>query len=498
MSSIGLDVGTTGCKATVIRENGEVAAFAYKGYDTEIPQPGYMELNPEIVWRGVQTVLAKVAEVCADEIDAIAVASFGEAFVCLSENGETLSSSILFSDYRGTDEIQDIIEKIDKQSLFELTGMPINSMYTLNKLLWVKKNSTVYDDAKYIMLYGDFISYKLSGKRFIDYSLASRTMMFDYKKKGWARDLMVMFDIDVDKFSEPIECGGVIGALDESVAKKLGLKPSVVMIAGAHDQVCAALGAGVLNHGESVDGIGTSECITVLLSEDFDTSFMLENEYCIEPYVLADSYVTLAFNPAAGAAINWYRSTIEKTRSETAEDIFCEMEKECPNAPTGVIMIPYFLGTGTPYMDSRMSAAFLGLKSSTTRGDLYRACLEGLCLDIKLNVQKLKEMGTQIEKVYCVGGAAKSDLLIQIKADVMGTETLRIKKTESGTVGLAMLCFKALGVFKDFDEATEKLIETEKVFLPDRDKAMTYDALFEQYKRAYRGLKFIYEGKPLV
>jgi len=323
MSSIGLDVGTTGCKATVIDIDGRVVAFGYEDYDLVIPGKGMSELDPNVVWESVKSVLKQVSKQCASQIKAIAVASFGESFVCLDGDDHVLANSMLYSDIRGTEEINDILEVIDADELFRITGMPINAMYSLNKLLWLKKHTDIYEKSKYIMLCGDFIAYRLTGRRVVDYSLASRTLMFDYKSKAWADELMKKFDIDSSKFSKLVAPGDVVGNITGKMAEELGLGDDVLLVAGAHDQVCAALGAGVINTGDSVDGIGTSECITTIISDDYDTDFMLKNNFCIEPYAIDGKYVTLAFNPAAGAAINWYRHTIEKTRSWAY--VFCRI-----------------------------------------------------------------------------------------------------------------------------------------------------------------------------
>lgn len=495
MSSIGLDVGTTGCKATVITAQGEITAFAYKAYDLVIPGDGMWELDLGVVWQSVKYVLKQVATKCAAEIEAIAVASFGESFVCLDEAGNILGNSILYSDIRGTQEINDILKVIDAKQLFNITGMPINAMYSLNKLLWIKKHTNLYEKSKYIMLCGDFISYMLTGKRAIDYSLASRTLMFDYRKKAWAVDLMKSFDIDPDKFSCPVPSGKIIGQLTSEISEEIGLSTDVILVAGAHDQVCAALGAGVLNVGDSVDGIGTSECITTIISDIKDDEFMLKNNFCIEPYAIEGKYVTLAFTPAAGASINWYRNTIEKTRSKECKiantSIYEAMESECPKEPSKVLMIPYLAGTGTPYMDSGACGAFLGLKVSTTRGELYKACLEGICFDIMHNAKLLSDMGTKIVNLTCVGGVTQSDMLMQIKADIMGLPISRLKVKESGTLGLAMLCFIALKKYTSFEQAAKVLVKTENTFLPNDEAHSKYLKNYEKYKKAYKGLKQI-------
>lgn len=498
MAFIGLDVGTTGCKATVINKLGEVVSYAYQNYELIIPAQGMAELNADVVWQSVREVLQQAVLNSQSKIEAITVASFGETFVCLDENSKVLNNSILYSDIRGTQEIADVLAAVEKNELFNITGMPINAMYTLNKLLWVKKYTKDYQRAKYIMLFGDFIIYKLSGQRKIDYSLASRTSLFDYKKKEWAHELMDLFDIDEDKFSSTIAPGKIIGNISKSVALELGLTEHVMLVAGGHDQVCAALGAGVLNNGDCVDGIGTSECITTMVSNVENTEYMLNNNFCIEPYVIDNRYVSLGFYPAAGATLNWYRNTIERERNReykrTGKNIYMAMESECPEEPTSLFLLPYLAGTGTPYMDTTAAGAVLGLKLGTSRGELYKACLEGLCFEIMLNAELLSNIGTNISNLVCVGGVSQSDLLMQIKADIMGIPVTRLKVKESGTMGLAMLCFVACKEYRDYEEASKVMVKPEKTFEPDRKKHCMYMEKYGVYKNIYKRLKKVYAG----
>lgn len=495
MAFIGLDIGTTGCKATVISSNGSVMSYAYQEYAPVIPAKGRAEIHADTVWNSAKEVLRQAVAESSGEINAITVATFGETFVCLDKSGQVISNSILYSDERGTDEVHDILQSVDKKTLFNITGVPLGSMYSLSKLLWVKKYTSDYQQAKYIMLYGDFIAYRLTGERCIDYSLASRTMLFDYRAKIWAGHIADMFDIDSSKLSKPIASGKVISNVLPSVAQDIGVSPNTIVVAGGHDQICAALGAGVMSQGDCVDGIGTSECITTILSDIDKTEDMLRCNFCIEPYVSPNQYVTLAFHLCAGAGIDWYRRTIDRERNitykKTGRNIHAAMESECPEAPTSLFVLPHMAGTGTPYMDATASGAILGIKLGTTRGEIYKACLEGMCFEIMLNAMLLKDVGTNISSLKCVGGVSQSDLLLQIKADIMGIPVTRLCFKESGTMGLAMLGLVACGVYKDLTEAAAVMVKTEKTFEPNLKYHEIYMDKFGVYKDIYSTLQLI-------
>jgi xylulokinase len=493
MAVIGLDVGTAGCKATVVREDGATLGFAYQSYSLVIPGPGMAELNARVVWEAVKKALRQAA--AGHDVRAIAVASLGESFVCVGQNDEVLGSSMLYSDVRGADEAEEIQAAVGPETLFRVTGMPVNPMYTLCKLNWMRKHADSYEKARHIMLFGDYIGYMLTGRRVVDYSLASRTMLFDVRHKRWAAELLARFDIDADKLPEPVLAGTAVGELRPGIADELGLPRGVVLYAGAHDQACAALGAGVLRPGDCVDGMGTSECITTMVPENIDARRMMANNFCMEPYAIAGQYITLAFHPAAGAALNWYRTTVDKERNASYEagggDIFAAMEAECPPEPTSLLFMPYLAGTGTPYMDPYASGALLGLRLNTTRGEMYKACLEGICCEIMLNAALLAELGTNIARLNCVGGLTRSDLLMQLKADVMGVPVSRLVVKESGTLGLAMLCLVAEGVYSGYEEAAAALVKTERTFEPGPERHAAYGEKYRAYRQIYAGVKKI-------
>ncbi len=493
MAVIGLDVGTTGCKATVLAQDGSVLDYAYESYDLIMVGRGMAELDPRVVWESVKKVLRKAA--AGKEITAISVASMGESFVCLDAYDNPLGGSMLYSDVRGTKETEQIRAAFDEKELLSITGMPMNPMFTLCKLLWVSQNTDQYSKAKYLMLFEDYIGYMLTGQRAIDYSLASRTMLLDIKKKEWASGIADRFGLDTGKFSTPVLAGTEIGCLRKEVAAELGMSEKTKFYAGAHDQACAALGSGVLEEGDCVDGMGTSECITTIIRSDSDPDLMLKNNFCMEPYVKEGTYINLAFNTSAGASVNWYRKVIERERLQdakaTGKDIYAIMEAECPSEPTSLLFLPYLAGTGTPYMDTMANGAWLGMKLETTKGDLYKSCLEGICFEILLNANLVAETGTNIQNMKCVGGLSNSDMLMQMKADIMGQAVTRLKVKESGTLALAMLCYVAEGAYRDYAQAAEAMVKIDRTFEPDLRKHAIYAEKYESYKRIYHALKTI-------
>lgn len=489
MAYMGIDVGTTGSKATVFDAKGATLSYAYHRYQAVRTNEGVAEIDPESVWKTVQLVISQAAAKTKEPIQAIAIASLGESFVALDKEDRVLRNSMLYSDVRGSEEIEDILQRVDKQRLFDITGMPINAMYTLNKLLWVKKHEySIFHRIDKLFLFEDFIYYMLSGERCIDYSLASRTMFFDVTSRTWGREVLEAFDLNETILSKPVSPGTVIGQVRNDIADALSLPRGVLLVAGAHDQVCAALGAGVLQKGESVDGIGTSECITAVLDGLEQKAFMLRNNFCIEPYAIDGEYVTLAFSASGMSIMSWFSDEIARAATQDSP-AFAILERECPEEPTDVFVLPHFSGSGTPHMDPFSCGATLGLRLSTTRGEYYKACMEGLCFEMKLNADLLAQMGTSIKAIACVGGGSRSDVLLQIKADIMGIPVKRMKNEESGTAALAMLCASACGDYHSLKDAAAQIVIPDRIFEPNLKTHERYKQKFELFQTIYPAIR---------
>lgn len=494
MPYIGLDVGTSGCKASVVDMQGNVLQHRRCEYAPVSPHAGYIEMDARLVWQAVQQVLKAVAR---PDITALAIASFGEAVVLLDENDEVLANSIYYSDVRGTAEVADFLQAIEPEQARKITGTQANPMYSACKLLWIKKNQPeVYAKAKKIMLFGDYIGYMLTGKRVIDYSLASRTMLFDVQKMQWSPYVCGALKIEENMFSVPVRSGSIIGPLLPVIAGQLGLPQSALLVAGGHDQVLATLGGGAVAQGDSVDGMGSSECISLVLNGQDWTPEMAEHNFCCEPYVFENTYLTLAFNASSGTSMRWYRDCIEKERKEEyesrGESLYKQMDMECPAGPTNLLFLPHVGGSGTPYLDSSMGGAVVGLRVNTTKQEIFKAVMEGVCFEMQWNVELLQKCKLNLREITAVGGGANSAVMMQIKADVMNRRIQILQESETGTMGLALLCAYAMGDIKDLALAAKSLAKKAAQYTPNPQNAKIYAQKMGQYRRVYPAMKTIY------
>lgn len=496
MAYIGLDVGTTGVKATVITAEGVGVASAYGEYNLRFPRPGWVEMRPSDVWAAVKLVLGRVCASTDEKIEAIATASFGEAAVLMDKNGETVCDSIFYTDVRGADMLDELRRTVDPAALELRTGMPINYMYTLPKLMWLRKNrpGTLERTGK-MMLYGSYVEYMLTGVAAIDASLASRSLMFDRERLCWDKEVCEKFGIDPAWLPEFVPAGEIIGKVRPDVADEVGLSRDAVVVSGVHDQIAAALGCGALKHGDVADGIGSAECLIAPLPENPDYPAMFKGNICAEPHAAPGRCVALAFTNAAGAALKWYRDNFEpELRREcerTGENAYAVLNARMSDEPSPLLMLPYLAGTGTPYMDGEATGMIAGLTLASTRMDIYRAIYEGMNFELRVNLELLRDTGFKVNALTAGGGGASSEAL-RIKAEILNTPIWTLKNRQSGTVGMAMLCSVAMGRFASFGQAAEALVKRDTLIEPTGKYRALYEDKYGRYLEMYAASRRIF------
>lgn len=497
MNVMGLDVGTTGCKATVLNEEGKVVASAYREYALVSPRPGWHELNSAYVLKCAKQTIGECTQRSkGDRIVALSVSSLGEAVTPIDAKGEALGNSIIYIDPRGADEAKHLEEKLGSDRILEITGVAAHPMYSLPKIMWLKRHMPeLYKSAWKFLLYADFILFKLGARAHTDYSLAARTMGFDVVGKKWSEEVLGCAGMDLDKFGEPVQAGTVVGEIAKPLADELGLPRGVLLVAGGHDQPCAALGSGAIWKNVAADGMGTTECITPAFDRPVISRAMAACGFACVPHVIRDMYVTYAFSFTSGSMLKWFRDAFaceEKLESaKTGKDAYEILIEKASRVNTNVFILPHFAGAATPYMDPDAKGVALGLGIDTTREEIFKAILEGITFEAMVNLECLEKAGIAVNELRVSGGLAKSDYMLQLKADMMGRKIVSLNASEAGTVGVAILAAAAGGIFKSIDEAVSRLVTVKKEYRPDDKRTLAYAEKFQTYKKIYPAFKSI-------
>lgn len=496
MTIAGLDIGTTGTKCTIFSEDGKFLKRFYKDYE-KVRESERQEIDASELINAVFAVLKEASSVFSD-IVSIGITSFGETFVLTDKNGIPLYPALLYTDPRGKEESDYLEEKLGDEKIVEITGLMPHEMYSLPKIMWLKKHQkAIFDKSSFIFLISDYVAFRLTGERKIDYSLATRTMAFDVEALSWSDTILHLAGLDSALFSTPCSTGSVVGELKPEIRKELGLKVKTEVILSGHDQVAAALGSGTFSEGEAVDGAGTVECITPVFSSRPDQKTMASGYYCLVPYLEKGKYVTYAFSYAGGALLDWCVSSLAKKEGEEAKkrgitpnEILEEkyLSKYGDN-PSSLLVLPHFLGAATPYMDIHSRGAIIGLTTSSEVEDIYYASMEGVCLEMKLNIERMGEKGKSIHMLRATGGGASSALWMQMKADILGLPIVSLKTKDAGTVGSALLSYLSLGIVKTLKEGKELLVEEDQLFEPRKEMTERYSEIYMRYRELYKAIR---------
>lgn len=489
MKIAGLDIGTTGCKLTVFDENGHCLGKAYRDYPVRRAVSGH-EIDLSNMMESVYEVIGEMAAQYPD-IAGIGVTSFGETFVLTDEAGVPLHTAMLCTDPRGKDECSYLVEKLGERHITEITGLRPHEMYSISKLMWLKKHHPeLYAAARRIHLIEDFVVWHLTGTAQIDYSLASRTMAFDIHALTWSREIFDAAEIDVELMSQPVPMGELAGTVTAAIARRTGLDQSCKIVSVSHDQMAAAVGAGAFDGSTAVDGAGTVECLTPVYDGIPNMDVLYQGYFSVVPYVIPGKYVAYAFSYTGGALIQWCVETLakyEKTlAAEQGKSVNSYLEQMYQGEkPTGLLVLPHFAGAATPYMDTGSKGVILGLTTATTVAELYRACMEGVAYEMYLNMQALRNSGIRFTHLNATGGGANSSVWMQMKADVLNLPITALQTVDAGTVGCAMLTGIAIGLFRDLNEAAQKMVLEAETYYPRAEMHAEYMKNYERYKELY-------------
>lgn len=492
MSIIGLDIGTTGCKAIVFDSEGKIRGRSVQEYSILTPQPHWAEQDAEQVWQLAWSALREaVAQAKDDPPLALALSCQGEAVIPVDQAGRPLRPAILGMDTRTGAENEWLVEQFGVETLFTRTGMPTNTVNSLPKLLWLQRHEPeLWRSAHQFLLYEDFFLRRLSGQAVISHCLASRTQMYDLAAGDWADDILTRCGIERERLAvlAPVN-GGVVGRLRQELAGELGLSRNLLLVSGGHDQACAALGSGITRTGLAMVSTGTAEVVEVAMETPALDKSLREGNISVYRHVAPDLFLAMTLNHSGGLSLRWYRDTLGRWEQEqakaTGQDAYDLLLAEAPPGPTGLLFLPHFSGSGTPVWDNSSKGAVLGLTFATTQATMAKALLEGLTFELRNNLDLLRAAGVRITELHAVGGGARSPLWLQLKADICQVPLRVPAVTEAACLGAALLAGVGAGIYPDMAAAVAQTVHLQQRIEPQSASAAAYNEKYHLYRQVY-------------
>ncbi len=491
---LGLDIGSSGCKAVVFDDRGRQRASAYREYDVRFTEDGGAELDSdEVIERCFEVVRQCASGVEAGSVAALAVSSQGEAFTAVDDSGRALCRAMISSDTRAEACVEPALQALGREKLYRTTGHTAHPMFTLFKLLWFRENrADLWRRTRYFLCFEDLFHLRLGLKPAIGHSLAGRTMLFDVRRKKWAPEILALAGIRPEQLARPLASGKIAGYPSPEILARLGLSGRVAVVTGGHDQPCGALGAGAGGAEEAMYATGTVECIAPVFDKALFNERLMAANLCTYNHVLEDSYTTVAYSLTGGNILKWFRDVFgekeKKIEASGGADAYEQLLGSMPDTPTPLLVLPYFTPSGTPYFDTRTPGVISGLRLSTTRGEIIRALLEGVTFEMRLNLEILEQAGCHPHTLRAIGGGARSAAWMQLKADVTGKRIVRMETTEAGCLGAAMLACSAVSG-RPARELTALWVKPLETYKPNPQKTAFYDRQYIRYKKMYQSTK---------
>jgi xylulokinase len=486
MSLLGIDVGTSGCKAALFSRDGELLGMGYEEYDYDHPHTGWAELDAPRVWEQVQrTIRAAVTSAGGDRPEAVSVSSMGEAVVPVTRKRTILGPSILNFDVRGDEYLPRLSQSLSSERLYQINGNTLGSPYTLTKLIWVKQNQPdLYSQADAFLHWSGFVSYMLGAELHVDYSLANRTLLFDLVDENWSDELIHWAGLDREKLPPTVKSGKVVGTVSPAIADDLSLPAGIPIISGGHDQCCNSVGCGSISPGAALYGMGTQLCMTPVFASRPVPSRMIERGLNTEHHATQGLFVSFIYNQG-GALVKWFRDTFahaERGKAvESGQSLYPALFAEMPDEPSSVLVLPHFTTTGPPHFINDSSGVIAGLKLETTRGEILKGIVESATFYLRECFESLPGAGIEIREFYAAGGGSQADAWVQLSADILGRPFVRSKVHEAGSLGAAILAGTGAGVFPSIETAVNEMVHMEQRFEPDPVKQEQYNERFSQY-----------------
>lgn len=487
-----VDVGTTSIKVSAVSRAFQIITSRSLEY-TLYTDGAKVTLPAEIYWEktkeGIKKVLTQIGSRC---VMGITITTQGETMLPVDDKGNALYDAVVWLDGRAGVQAAEIKKHIDRETFYRTTGVPeCNELCPVSKLLWFQQEEReIYEKAAYFLLLEDYLICRLTGRFVTEKSLLSTTGYFNLERDTVWNELLEELGLDAGKIPPALECGQAAGHVRRQVAEELGLPEETVVVTGAMDQVCSAVGAGNDNPGILTETTGTALCIGKTIQKSaIDPGFPIP----VYRHYRKELQLLLPVCMTAGMALKWFRDTFcEKEKEEaakTGEDVYVILDRLAQSAAPlsgGVVMLPYLAGSLQPYQNPDYRGGFLGVSLDSKKEDFVRAVMEGVSYMLKENLLLLGQRGESSDTLISMGGGARSDVWCQIKADVTGLRVRTLKESETTSIGAAMLCAMGVEGKQILSEDRDKH-ETAKAYSPREKESTLYREGFETYCRYLQG-----------
>jgi len=482
---LGIDIGTSACKAAVFDRSGDVVASRTGAYGTYYPKEGHVEQKPAEWWDAVCGSLRAIfasGKARPTDIKCVGIDGHSWSAVMMDKSGGVLADTPIWMDTRAAGICEEIKKSGLEKAIFAVCGNPLAPTYTTPKLMWFGRHRPeIFKKTHKVLQSNSYIVYRLTGVLSQEPSQCYGLHFHDMAKKTLDKSVAEALGLNIGMIPNIYDCHQVVGAVTREASGQTGLPEGTPVVAGGVDSACGTLGAGVLENGETQEQGGQSGGMSICLDD-----FRPHEKLIMCAHVVPGKYLLQGGTVGGGASFKWLRDNFFPGLG------FAEMDalaSKVPPGSDGVVFLPYMAGERSPIWDPGAKGVFYGFDFSKNRAHFARSVMEGVAYSLLHNLETAKETGCDAGTLYSNGGAANSELWMQIKSDVTGKPIAVPLSDVSTTLGAALLGGVGVGMYKNFAEAVKSTVKIRKTFSPNAENHEVYMKRYETYLEVYENLK---------
>lgn len=498
---IGIDAGNTSSKVLLFDEFGKIiASSSTRSMRFERRMDKCEEFDLKVLWSLISECINNVivkARVNPSDVKGVGVTSFGNGLVFLGKYGEIISPGCFSNDYRANEILElykengniNKINEIIKGQLFAGEPGPI--------LRWYKEyDKPTYNQIEAILMFKDYIMYKLTGEYATDINCMGGSAMIDIDNFSYSKELMELFGIEElyealpKLYKKPTD---IVGYVNKKSASETGLLEGTPVVAGMMDILSCLVGSG-----------GTEDDIYTLIAgswciNETHSNKIVEGASSNMPYINEGEYLNCSYTGSSGSNYEWFIKTLgdrainESVRRETSQfHIFDEMIKSVEPRKSKVFFSPFI---AQPSIHHNAKANFINIGLNTRYDELVYSLAEGTGFIHKYHVDFLKSAGLPLKEIRLTGGIAKSNAWKQVFANILQTPIVGVDCEETGALGAAIVAGIGAGVYKDYSDATSKAVKLKEPVLPNDTMKKHYDSRYNEWQKINEVMKKYWDSK---
>jgi xylulokinase len=495
---MGIDVGTTGTRAVIVRPDGHVMGAATAPHQPmRMERPGWAEQDPEDWWQATVLAVRSALEqtgLKGSEIAAVGLSGQMHGVVLLDGARAVLRPALIWCDQRSQEQCKWITSKVGAQKLIRLALNPALTGFSAPKLLWVREHEpAIYERVAHCLLPKDYVRLRLTGEFATDVSDASGTLLFDVARRTWSKPILSILKIEEGWLARVYESPEVTGAITAETAIVTGLRAGTPVAAGAGDQAASAVGNGVVLPGITSATLGTSGVIFAYTDQPRLDPHGRIHTFC---HAVPGKWHVMGVTQGAGLSLRWFRDELGAAEawyaSRVGADPYELLMREAEGAPpgsAGLLFLPYLMGERTPHLDPLARGGWFGLTAGHSRAHLIRAILEGVAFSLRDSLEIFGELDIPVREIRVSGGGSRSFLWRQIQADVYGREVVSLREAEGSAFGAALLAGVSCKTYSSVPEAAQQATRVRELLHPEAASVRLYDRQYAVYRQFYPAVR---------